>query len=176
MVLIQDKKQSGVSFWYPFGFRRSEVVKTIEWERYGKWLAARASLKLVLIVCGLLLFSDRFYTDNRFNLFGVVVLISTAVSVWAFIPRRTIAVPSITSVRLLPLAGVEFAGTFFSLGIMILVFVGQSDSVAVGAHGYELAQFCAHLWPLAMLLFLYGLLPIVVGSIFVMRSGGSASS
>jgi hypothetical protein len=178
MVLIQDKEQSGVSFWYPFGFRprrSGEVVKTIEWEKYRKWLPIRASLKIVLIGCGLLLFSDRLYTDNRYNLFALVVLISTAASVWAFIPRRTITVTSTTSVRLLPLAGIEFAGTFFALGIMMLVFVGQSDGVPVGAQGYELAQFCTHLWPLAMFLFLYGLLPVVVASAFFMKFGRSAS-
>jgi hypothetical protein len=77
--------------------------------------------------------------------------------------------------QLLPLAGVEFAGNFFALGIMILVFVGQSDEVPVGAQGYDLAQFCTHLWPLAIFLLLYGLLPVVVASAFVMRFGRSAS-
>jgi hypothetical protein len=93
MVLIQNKDQSGVSFWYPFGFRprrSGEVVKIIDWASYRKWLRLRAILKIVLIAFGLLLFSDRIYTDDRYNLFALVVLLSTAASVWAFIPRRTI--------------------------------------------------------------------------------------
>jgi hypothetical protein len=177
MVLLQDREQFGVSFWYPFGFRpgRNQVVRTIEWEKYRKRLLVRVVLKIILIGCGLLLFSDRLYTDSRYDLFALVVMISTAASLWAFIPRRTITVTSTTSVRLLPLAGIEFAGTFFALGIMMLVLVGQSDRVPVGAQGYDLAQFCAHLWPLAMFFFIYGLLPIVVASAFVMRFGRSHS-
>ncbi len=178
MVLIQNKDQSGVSFWYPFGFRprrSGEVVKIIDWASYRKWLRLRAILNIVLFAFGLLLFSDRIYTDDRYNLFALVVLLSTAASVWAFIPRRTITVTPTTSVRLLPLAGVEFAGTFFALGVMILVFVGQSDEVPAGAQGYELAQFCTHLWPLSIFLLLYGLVPIVAAGAFVMRFGRSAS-
>ena len=178
MVLIQDKEQSGVSFWYPFGFRPKRsgaVVRIIDWNKYRKWLPLRALLKIVLIGVGLLLFNDRIYTDDRFNLFALIVLLSSLASLWAFIPRGTITVTPITTVRLLPLAGIEFAGNFFALGIMILVFVGQSDEVPVGAQGYDLAQFCTHLWPLAMFLFLYGLLPIVVASAFVTRFGRSAA-
>jgi hypothetical protein len=177
MVVIRNKEQAGVSFWYPFGFRprrSGDLVRIIDWDRYRKWLPLRAILKIVLIGCGLLLFSDRLYTDNRYNIFVLAVLISSATSIWAFIPRRTITVTSTTSVKLLPLAGIEFAGTFFALGIMMLVFVGQSDGVPVGAHGYELARFCTHLWPLAMFFFLYGLLPVLVASAFVTRFGRSA--
>jgi len=177
MVLIRNKEQCGVSFWYPFGFRpqrSGEVVRIIDWNKYRKWLPLRALLKIVLIGVGLLLFNDRIYTDDRFNLFALLVLISSIASLWAFIPRGTITVTPTTSVRLLPLAGVEFAGNFLALGIMILVFVGQSDEVPVGAQGYDLAQFCTHLWPLAIFLVLFGLLPIVVASAFVMRFGRSA--
>jgi len=178
MVLIQNKEQSGVSFWYPLGLRpgrSGEAVKIIDWDKYRKWLPLRAILKIVLIGCGLLLFSDRFYSDDLYNLFALVVLISAASSVRAFIPRRTITVTSTTSARLVPLAGVEFAGTFFALGIMMLVFIGQSDAVPVGAQGYELAKFCTHLWPLAIFFLLFGLLPVVVASAFVMRFGRSTS-
>jgi len=171
MVLIHTADQAGVSFWYPLGFRRSIQVRVIDWEKYKRRLPFRAVLKILLVGFGLLLFSDRIYTDNFYDLFALGVLLSSAASMLAFVPGKTIRIASITSVRLLPLAGVEFAGTFFALGIMMLVFIGQSDRVPLGAQGYDLAKFCTHLWPLAVFLFIYGSVPLFTGSAFIMRSG-----
>jgi len=160
MVLIEDGTQAGVSFWYPFGFRDGKgPVRVMYWEAYRRYLRLRVGLNVALLVFGLLLFDSRIYTDPLYEAFAALVLVSTVQKLWIFIPRGKITVTRTTSVKLLPLAGLDFAGTYLLLGIMLLVFADQT--------GPE--HFGAQLWPLALVLVLFSSLPVITASNFLMR-------
>lgn len=140
MVLIQDGQQSGVSFLYPLGFGGGpQPCNVIRWDTYRKWLRLRVGLNVVFIVFGLLLLDHRLYTDTLYNIYAALVLAFTAVKAWLFLPRVTMTVTQSTSVKLLPMAGFDFSGTFIVLGIMLLVFSAQADQQHTGAQFVFLA-------------------------------------
>jgi hypothetical protein len=167
MFLIRDKQQSGISFWYPLygAAQRAQPVKVVPWSFYQKALAARAGANIVLLVWGLLLFDGRIYSEKLFTIFYVLVLLATLIKIWKFFPRVKMTVTKSASIEFVPLALIDFCGTYLVFGIAMLVLAARAHvEVPTGKNSWSeqtyLFTFCV--LGIAFLLFtLYTLMPAI---------------
>ncbi len=132
MVLIQDRGNSGVSFWYPLGWRQGRRVRVVPWNIYRKWLPLRILGNVLLFCTGLLLLGDRLYTEDRYDLFAAAVLISGIARFRTFIPTAAIAVTPASSVRLLPSVLGDYSGTLLTIALMLFVFSVHGGALEFG--------------------------------------------
>jgi hypothetical protein len=126
MILLRDPSQSGINFYYPWS-KKGHSVRVVPWSTYRKWLRLRAGSNVLLFICGLLLCHAAFYTDDRFNVYATIVLVSTASRLWFFYPRAKLELSQSTSTQWLPIAGLDFSGSFFVIAVMQLAYESQPD-------------------------------------------------
>jgi hypothetical protein len=165
MILLEDRKKSGVSFFYPFALR-GRSIKIVPWSLYSKWLPLRGISNLVLLlVGGLFLLDNRIYSDTRFNIYAAAVVVSTVARLWFFFPRGEMVIATTTSARLVPLIGLDFSATFFVSAEMQLIFASQPGTGQLGAF-IAMAAFAV---------ILFGILTLCPALAFLLGVGKLAS-
>lgn len=165
VVLITNGHAQGVSLWYPW-VRRHHPVRVIPWERYRKFLRLRALVNVALFGCGWLLTYKQFYSEHIYSLFAAAVLVSSSVRVRQFIPTTEMwIIPGTTRIQLLLWAALDYAGTMFVAGMMLVVFAGQLGPDHLGGLFQLVAIFA----------FLLGFVCLWPGFSFILGRGRSVT-
>lgn len=165
MVIIRDQDNIGISFWYPLFWRRllssGIPLRVIDWERYRRWLPIRAASNIVLLGFGLALLIQSVYSERLFYVFALSAMISTAVRLRVFWPNVRIRLNRRVVLTPYPLAAIDFAGTYFILGLVLFVYSSQSDA----DHASGMAGLIGGFF------LLYGLSSLICGILFALGVG-----